>query len=37
MARITPATAVDDLALRPSFDQVKGAIYRWIDQTKLAA
>ncbi len=37
MARITPAAAVGDSALRPSFDQVEGAIDRWIDQAKLAA
>ncbi len=37
MARITPAAAVGDPALRPSFDQVQGAIDRWIDQAKLVA
>jgi len=37
MARITPAAAAGDPALRPSFDQVEGAIDRWIDQAKLAA
>ncbi len=37
MARITPAAAMGDPALRPSFDQVEGAIDRWIDQAKLAA
>jgi len=37
MARITPAAAAGDPTLRPSFDQVEGAIDRWIDQAKLAA
>ncbi len=37
MARITPAAAVGDPDLRPSFDHVEGAIDRWIDQAKLAA
>jgi len=37
MARITPAAAAGDPALHPSFDQVEGAIDRWIDQAKLAA
>jgi hypothetical protein len=29
--------ATTDPALRPYFDQVEGAIDRWIDQAKLAA
>jgi len=37
LARIVPAAAVGDPALRPSFDQVEGAIDRWIDHAKLAA
>jgi len=37
MARITPAAAVQDPELRPSFAHVEGAIDRWIDRAKLAA
>jgi len=32
-----PAAAVGDPALRPYFDQVEGAIDRWVDQAKLVA
>jgi len=37
LARIVPAAPPGDMALRPYFAQVEGAIDRWIDQAKLAA
>ena len=37
LARITPAAAAHDPALRPYFDQVEEAIDRWIDHAKLVA
>ncbi|MDQ2828461.1 MAG: hypothetical protein M3Y74_05360 [Chloroflexota bacterium] len=37
LARIVPAAPPGDLALRPYFDKVEGALDRWIDHAKLAA
>jgi len=37
LARIVPVAPPGDMALQPYFDQVEGAIDRWIDHAKLAA